>query len=325
MRRALIGLGVVLALLATAGIYFLYAPKPAPPPAGVDAVSVEVGGRQRRYLVFAPPRLRPGASLLLAFHSSESSGADLRRMVGEVLERIATRSNALVVYPDGYEGHFNDCRRVASYSARILDVDDVGFARQIVRRLIKDSQVDPARVYAVGYSNGGHMAIRLALEASDAVRGAVAIAASLPAPENMDCRTAGLPAPTMVFVAGTQDPINPYEGGPVSLFGFGKRGNVLSARQSAEWYAGILGLALQERSAPEQAADISAREEDWTGANGHVRLVTVEGGGHTVPQARYRFPRILGATYRSDSVLESGWKLLTGEASRTTAVREEAT
>lgn len=67
----------------------------------------------------------------------------------------------MVVYPDGYEGHFNDCRRVASFSARALNVDDVGFVRRITEQLVEEEQVDPERVYTIGFSNGGHMALRL--------------------------------------------------------------------------------------------------------------------------------------------------------------------
>jgi hypothetical protein len=33
-----------------------------------------------------------------------------------------------------------------------------------------------------------------------------------------------------------------------------------------------------------------------------------------VPQAAYRFPRILGSTFRSDAVLESAWQFVAGDA-----------
>jgi polyhydroxybutyrate depolymerase len=88
-----------------------------------------------------------------------------------VIERIAEKDD-VVVYPDGYEGHFNDCRRVASYSARTLNVDDVGFIKRIVERLGAEKKINPERVYAIGCSNGGHLALRLALEAPELIKGA---------------------------------------------------------------------------------------------------------------------------------------------------------
>jgi polyhydroxybutyrate depolymerase len=125
----------------------------------------------------------------------------------------------------------------------------------------------------------------------------------------MGCKVSPSPARVVAFVEGTADPINPYEGGPVTLFGFGNRGNVLSAQASAEWFARVLGLAAAGTRTLDQVAGIAARQQDWESATGHVRLLTIEGGGHTVPQANYRFQRILGATFQSDSILESTWQL----------------
>lgn len=305
---------VAIALLVVAAIYLLYAPKPSLPAAPVTAATLDVDGRSRHYVVFTPAALRPGASVLLVLHPSQSNGTDIRRIVGGVLERMAERDNVVLVYPDGYEGHFNDCRREASYSARRLGVDDVGFFRLLVARLVEQRGVDPKRVYAVGYSNGGHMALRLALEDPDLVRGVVAIAANLPAADNMDCRIAASPARFIGFIEGTRDPINPYGGGRVTLFGFGNRGKVLSARASAEWFAGALGLSPGDERIIGSTNGLSAREQDWASGTGRVRLLTIEGGGHTVPQAAYRSLRILGPTFRDDSVLDSAWRLLVGSA-----------
>lgn len=309
LKRLIIGIAVVLMVLGAVAAYFLYAPKPASPAGLIETLTLNIGGYPRRYTVFAPPPLQAGASVLFAFHPSQSSGEEMRRIVGSVLERIAEKENVVVVYPDGYEGHFNDCRRVASYSARTLNMNDVGFAKGIIERLVADKKINSERVYAIGYSNGGHMALRLALETPEMIKGAAAIAANLPAPDNMGCKVATSPARFIAFVEGTQDPINPYGGGQVTLFGFGNRGNVLSAQASAEWFARVLGLASSKAQTPRQASGISAHQQDWISSSGHVRLVTIEGGGHTVPQASYRFPRIFGSTFQSDSVLESTWQL----------------
>jgi polyhydroxybutyrate depolymerase len=303
---------LIVASLAAAALYFLHAPRASLPAAPVRAATVEMDGRLRRYAVFTPSRPRPGAGVLLVFHPSQSSGQDMRRIVGVPLERMAERDNVVIVYPDGFEGHFNDCRREASYSARRLAVDDVGFTRRIVEELIAQDGIDPTRVFALGYSNGGHMALRLALEDPELVRGVVAIAANLAAPDNMDCRIAPAPARFIVLVEGTRDPINPYDGGRVTLFGFGNRGHVLSAQASAEWFGRTLGLASTEPRILERASGLSVREQDWFSASGRVRLLTIEGGGHTVPQAGYRFARILGPTYPGDAVLESAWQLILG-------------
>jgi polyhydroxybutyrate depolymerase len=311
-RRFLIGSAFTFLLLGAVAFYFLHATQPTLPVGPVVKMELGIGGYQRHFLVFTPTQVREGASVLFVFHSSQSSAEEIRRVVGGVLERLAEQDNVIVVYPDGYEGHFNDCRREASYSARTLNIDDVAFTKAMIDSLFAQRPINREKVYAIGYSNGGQMALRLALEAPERVRGVASIAANLPAPDNMACKPAALPARFIGFVAGTQDPVNPYKGGQVTLFGFGNRGNVLSARESAQWFANALGLAAAEeqKQVLESASGLGAYRQDWISTDGHVRLLTIEGGGHTVPQADYLYPLIFGATFRSDSVLEETWRML---------------
>ena len=65
---------------------------------------------------------------------------------------------------------------------------------------------------------------------------------------------------------------------------------------------------------------MAAYHDDWAGSEGRVRLVTIESGGHTVPQEAYRFPRFLGKTFPSDAVLETSWRFVRGEPDAPRAV-----
>jgi polyhydroxybutyrate depolymerase len=309
LRRALVGVAVVLALLAGAAAYLLYAPMPPMPHAPIASETLDIGGYTRRYLVYTPSHFRPGASVLIALHPSMSNADAMRRLVGRTFERIADRDNVVVVYPDAYDAHFNDCRLGADFTARKLNIDDVAFVKRVIERLVAAKNIDPRRVFALGFSNGGELALRLALEAPDSVKGVASIAANMPAPNNMACKVSPHPSRFVVFVAGTEDPISPYGGGPEAMFGFGDRGDVLSAQESAEWFAKSLGAAAVKSEAEPAVSGPYASEQDWISPDAHVRLVTIHGGGHTVPQAGYRFPRILGGTLLSNSVLESTWRL----------------
>ncbi len=312
LKRIGISLGVFFALLIVLAAYFLYTPTAALPPAAVENLTLQQGDLTRSYLVFVPSNLQAGASILFALHPSRSSGEQMRRFAGSVLERIAEQENLIVVYPDGFEGHFNDCRRVASYSARTLDIDDLGFIQGIIKQLTTDKQANPARVFALGYSNGGQMALRLALEAPQLVKGVASIAANLPAADNMACTTTTEPTRVVAFIEGSEDPINPYGGGQATLYGLGNRGTVLSAQDSAQWFANLLQVTRAPAvTALAEVSGVSAQQQDWQAGDSHVRLVSITGGGHTVPQATYSFPRILGATYHSDAVLESLLKMFT--------------
>jgi polyhydroxybutyrate depolymerase len=308
-RRLCIGLLVVLALLGGVVAYFAYAPRAPLPPGPIVEETLDIGGIQRHYQAFVPANLKDGASVLFVYHPSQSNSEEIRRIVGGVLERIAEQENIIVVYPDGYEGHFNDCRIEAAYSARKLNVDDIGFTKRIINKFVAEKKIEPKHVFALGFSNGGQMALRLALETPDMIRGVAAIGANLPTSDNMDCRVAATPSRCVVLVAGTRDRISPYRGGLVTLFGFGSRGHVLSSQGSAEWFANALGLASAGTQPLETVNGISAEQQDWKSPKGHVRLVTIKGGGHTVPQGGYGYAPMFGATYRSDSILESTWQL----------------
>lgn len=287
---------LVLVLLAGGWWYVPGELKQQPALSGTsEDASVRQGERRRSYVLYLPQRVAERPALLVVLHSSQSNGERMRRDSGYRFDALADRDGFLVLYPDGFEGHWNDCRRAATYSARTLNIDDVGFLSQMIERLQRERAVDPARVFVTGYSNGGQMALRMAAEAPEKVEGVAAIAASLPSAENDACKPAQQPKAAMLM-NGTLDPINPYAGGRVTLFGFGDRGNVLSAEDSA------LALARRNGQGGEPRVDkltapgpIWAQRQRWASDGGPpVELVTVFGGGHLVSQPFYRPPRMLG-------------------------------
>jgi polyhydroxybutyrate depolymerase len=294
---------------------------PAEPPLSgrIGHGSLEHGGRTRTFLYYIPARVDPPAALVIVFHSSMGNGAQARAAFGYELDRIADEHGFLVVYPDGVGGHWNDCRKVAPYAARRLGIDDVGFARALVAHFGASWNVDSERVFATGYSNGGHMAIRLALEAPDLVAAVAPVIASLPAETNMVCRVRGAPV-SILFMNGTDDPINPYEGGEVSLYGiFLKRGEVVSTEASAAWFArlaGHTGPPERERLPDRSGEDGSTVERArWSGPGRRsVVLYSVRGGGHTVPHPTVRAPRLLGRTNADITAAEEIWLFFSGEA-----------
>ncbi|MGK0474678.1 MAG: polyhydroxybutyrate depolymerase [Oleispira sp.] len=309
MRRLLIGLSFVATLFIGLGIYYLYAPSAKAPLETVEKFTIDFENRIRSYSVYYPDNLKPGANVLFALHPSMSSGREMRSWVGHTLERFAAIENTVVVYPDGYEGHFNGCRKIAPYSARTLNIDDVGFIRLITNQLVTNKLVSADHIYAMGYSNGGHLAFRIAMEAPGLVQGIAVIAANLPTPDNMACNYLGSLPRVVSLVMGTEDPINPYEGGKVTLFGFGNRGGVLSAYESAQWFADALGVTSSSTATTIKVAGSQVERKSWQSSDAHISLMTIVGGGHTVPQAHFRFRRILGLTLESDSVLDSVMQL----------------
>jgi polyhydroxybutyrate depolymerase len=302
MKGAAASLGSLLAIGAAAYGYFWHAPAPDLPALSsvAERWTVKVGDRERSYLAYVPAVLSQGAPLLVVLHGSAMDGAMMRQWTGYEFDRLADREGFIVLYPDGYRQNWNDCRREAAYPARRDNVDDIGFIRRLVERSVSEKGVDPRQVFAFGYSNGGQMAHRLAIEAPDMVAAVVTAGANLPTPDNFLCAPEGRTARVML-VSGTADPIVPFHGGEVSLFGFASRGMALSSTATAVELArrnGIVGAPSVTRQ-PSQNPDDGTLVEHLVWSKGDAPTVTlsvVQGGGHVVPQPAFRFPRLLGRT-----------------------------
>lgn len=260
-------------------------------------IEIAVGAQQRSLRLFVPDDLKPGAPLLLLFHGSSDSGAGFRRGTGHEFDRLAIEHGFAAVYLDGYKGNWNDCRLADPFPARVENIDDIAFVEAVIRLAQERLGIDPRKVLAVGFSNGASMVYRLALERPELVAGIAAIGGNLPAKENMICREAGKPVAAMIL-NGTEDPLVPYKGGDVTIFGLKSRGRVVSSEESAAYFVRLNGLsgAPREDAWPIRVEDGTLiRLRDWaTPGKPPVELMTVVGGGHVVPQTEFRFPAILG-------------------------------
>ncbi|MEV1014872.1 PHB depolymerase family esterase [Micromonospora sp. NPDC049801] len=263
--------------------------------------SITVNGTRRTYEIIGSADGNPGRSLVLVFHGSKQTGAKHRKFIGRAYDALAETGAAVVIYLDGHKGNWNDARRESSFPARTDNSDDVGFVRALIEKVALSHDIDPARVYAIGYSNGGQMVIRLAHETPVLIAGAAVIAATMPAPENFLLGDAS-PAPMPVLlINGTKDRIVPYAGGAYSWWArlaFKVGGRNLSAPESAAYFAAHNGITAQPTSTKLPAANAATsieRTEYRQPGHPSVALYTVRGGGHTIPGPA-KAPAVLGRT-----------------------------
>src|SRR5271156_2990007 len=214
-----------------------------------DGTLCEYHDGDRSYLAYVPVKLPFGSALVIVLHGSGMDGKKMRKWAGYEFDRLADRQGFAVVYPDGYRGNWNDCRRNATFAAKKENIDDVSFVLALIDRFRAEHAVDAKQVYAFGYSNGGHMAFRLAMEAPDEIAAIAAVAASLPTPDASSCPQRGGTSRVML-VNGTEDPINPYQGGLVTIFGLAGRGTVMSSEASARTFAERNGITTSPIAAP---------------------------------------------------------------------------
>src|SRR6186713_3191292 len=179
------------------------------PNAGDSTVTLQHGGRSRKYILHVPTGLTAGTPLALVFdlHGAGGDGAQQKGMSG--FSSLADREHFLAVFPDGVDGYWNVDDKCCGTAGK-EKIDDVGFLRTIITTLSAKTCIDAARIYVSGFSNGGGLAHRMGCDAADVIA-AIALGAT-------DLRTQPCNATrpiSMLEVRGMADSLEPYEGGLV--------------------------------------------------------------------------------------------------------------
>lgn len=248
----------------------------------------------RTALLYAPTSAPE--RLLCYFHGSQQSANLARRFTGYAFEYLAARTNSALVYPNGVQHHFNDGRKYLAEETRRLGVDDVGFVLALSETL--GERFPSLREFiGLGYSNGGHMVMRVCHQQPGLFSAAVLFAASMPAENNRipEMRAENyVPVPVLSF-HGSRDPYAPFGGGAVGITPETVRGECLSALESAQYFAELNGAKKLSVSTPTRAVHLAqyglitpeAVAEDvrihrWEGG-APVEFVEVRGMGHVIP------------------------------------------
>ena len=307
--RLLIGVVALAGILAALAGYLLYTPNPELPRLSgtVTHGSIDVDGRKRTYQAYVPKGLARGAALVLAMHGSGENGTAMRTETGYGFERLADERGFAVVYPNGQDGHWNTCE--IDKDAEQPGIDDVRFLTALADKFVDEIGTDRNRVFGVGLSEGGYMAIRLALEAPR-FRALASVEANLPAPENFQCKPVTQGRASVILIHGTKDRLVPFEGGEGSLiFGLLKNPKVLSSHATAQYFADLDSLVGRPVTTRSISADGFGIEQSiWSNDSGaEVELIAIDGAGHTFPQPYYRARRILGPSPRDPNAAEVIW------------------
>ena len=141
-------------------------------------IDQRVSGVRRSYYVHVPAGHDGTTPLpvVVALHGAFSTARKFERESGFSL--LADRERFIVMYPQGIGlgdlfRHWNSGHCCGK--ARKKNLDDVGFVLATVDDVAKRNPVDRARLYLVGFSNGGMLAYRIAAEHPEIVA-AVAVA-----------------------------------------------------------------------------------------------------------------------------------------------------
>lgn len=140
-------------------------------------------GLRRQYLVHVPLSFDPSkpSAVVIGLHGGGGHAAHFAKDENYGVITASEKHGFIAVTPNGYSknrrGLFATWNAGACCGdARDAKIDDVGFIAAVIARVKRQAVVDDARVYAMGMSNGGLMAYRLACEIPDIVRGVMAVA-----------------------------------------------------------------------------------------------------------------------------------------------------
>ncbi len=275
------------------------------------ASSISSGGLQRTYNIHissAYDKTRP-TPLLIVLHGGGGNGQGMIKLAN--FNAIADRENFIVVYPDGFEKHWNDGRGV-QWQAQIENVDDVGFISALIDYLSSELNIDAKKVYVTGISNGGMMSHRLGCELSQKIAAIAPVASNIPV--NMESVWApSRPVPVLI-INGTDDPLERWDGGEIRL-GRNTFGVVLSVSDTVKFWVEkdqcSLSPTITQLPDKDRSDGTIVRKEVYGGCeNGaEVVLYAIEGGGHTWPGGPQYLPGfIIGRTSRDFDASEVIWQ-----------------
>ena len=261
---------------------------------------IKVDGVTRRYAIYAPKD--PGNSPLPLVFELHGGGVYIEDMTGEsgyktpykLWMSLADSEKFIVVYPEGLNGAYgkptwNDCRADCEVNS---NADDVHFIETLIDTLSAEYNIDQRRIYVSGTSNGGFMALRLAVELSNKIAAVAAVAAAMPAVSK--CSGPRNPI-SVLFMNGTDDNHMPYNGGYISNPPNPRHGSAMPTEESVKFWVDFdhTDTIPETYTFPDLDPDDGGTVERFTYKHGlhntEVVLYRINGGGHSAPSIKERY------------------------------------
>ncbi len=245
-------------------LLLLWTTATAGPGPKVQTRSLQHQGLERTFHVVVPDSAQPGAPMVLLLHGGGGRGDRVNRAMGYGPSREAAERGWVLVTPDGHDKSWNDGREVfENVSPSGQPIDDLAVHR-----------ADRFHTIAPLISN---------------------------LPKGMDGEAPSRPVSVLVM-NGTKDPLIPYNGGEVVVFGK-NRGQVRSTDDTIAWWAQHNQcpsppevLPLKDRDPNDGIQTVMETRRNCADGS-EVTLVRVEGGGHTWPGGPQYLPeKMIGPT-----------------------------
>jgi polyhydroxybutyrate depolymerase len=280
-------------------------PKPAVKPTRPgDSVQWLAWETVKRYYVLRTPPAYDGTRplpLVIVLHARGSSAQGAKTLG---FSAAGDREGFFVAYPEA----LGQPRiwHAAHDRGPVTRPDDRGYLEALIGTLRGSLNIDPRRIYVVGYSSGGMMAYELAAQLSHTLAAVGVVAASVGARDRTGA-VVRIPPPqqpvAVMHIHGRGDRTVPYAGGrSATLAG----ADYLSARDSIAFWV----EANRCKGAPTPTRFVNVTREAYSdcAAGTAVELVTLEQAGHD-------FPRLLRLDpQRPQGAVETLWAFFTAHS-----------
>jgi polyhydroxybutyrate depolymerase len=258
--------------------------------------SIISSGLKREYLLYVPRSYDPGkpAPLVISMHGAGTW--PVQQMEMTEWNQMAEKGRFIVVYPSGTGGAGPRIWHVGTGPG---SVRDVRFISDLIDKLEANYNIDPARIYANGFSNGGGMSFMLSCRLSERIAAIGMVGAAQSMPWRACKNDQAVP---MIDFHGTDDRFASYKGGSswVSDVPFPD----VSAF-AASWARRNRCASKPVQSAV--ASDVMRREYTNCADNASVVLYTIHGGGHIWPGGKLLPEWFVGADTKSIDATRQMW------------------
>ncbi len=273
--------------------------------------SIRIDGIERTYHVHKPDAVFEALPLLIVLHGGGGQGIGLKNTYG--FQPIIERGEVIAAYPDAINGQWLP--------------NDVAFLDDAIDEIISRERVDPDQLFITGASRGGLMTFIMVATSKHSFQAAGTVIAS---------QVQGLAEQypisrpiSFAMIAGTADPLMPYDGG------WGAMGQPRSTGEPGSYVLpveeviqGLLNVnsitsdpVISSFGNRDQSDGCTHQVYQWTHSQTgqSVLLVKVEGGGHVVPGGRQYLPKSwIGSACHDFDHAQVMWEFFQ-EQGRTTA------
>lgn len=178
--------------------------------------TLKVDGLERSFIVHTPPGYSQLSSLpvVIMLHGGGGTAEGAIRETG--WDKKADQANFIAVFPEGLPRNPNAPSRFVGNPQTWDDGshrfshnnDDVAFLSGLIDNLKDRYKADPKRIYLTGFSNGASMAFLAGVKLSERVAAVAPVAGAFWDPPEHIAKPVSL-----LYITGTEDPLNPLEGG----------------------------------------------------------------------------------------------------------------